>query len=114
MRQRARRFPCRNKDSDRRTLDRGQKRRQRGDHNRISYAACCRSNIGRLSILRPITAGALGASGQRAFILHLSPPLTVAVGKETDHSTDLLALNQVIATVIAAWHSHDNAEYRSA
>ena len=52
--------------------------------------------------LPPDTAWASGASEQRIFILRRHR-LTVAVSKETDHPMDLIALNHVIATAIAAW-----------
>jgi len=72
-------------------------------HTGTSYAACFRTNIDRLfPDLPPDTAWASGASDQRIFILRRHR-LTVAVGNETDHPMDLLALNQVIATAIAAW-----------
>jgi CubicO group peptidase (beta-lactamase class C family) len=72
-------------------------------HTGTSYAACFRTNIDRLfPDLPPDTAWASGASDQRIFILRRHR-LTVAVSNETDHPTDLLALNQLIATAIAAW-----------
>jgi hypothetical protein len=72
-------------------------------HTGTSYAACFRTNIDRLfPDLPPDTAWASGASDQRIFILRRHR-LTVAVSNETDHPMDLLALNQVIATAIAAW-----------
>jgi hypothetical protein len=72
-------------------------------HTGTSYAACFRTNIDRLfPDLPPDTAWASGASDQRIFILRRHR-LTVAVSNETDHPMDLFALNQVIATAIAAW-----------
>jgi CubicO group peptidase (beta-lactamase class C family) len=72
-------------------------------HTGTSYAACFRTNIDRLfPDLPPDTAWASGASDQRIFILRRHR-LTVAVSNETDHPMDLLALNRVIATAIAAW-----------
>ena len=72
-------------------------------HTGTSYAACFRTNIDRLfPDLPPDTAWASGASDQRIFILRRHR-LTVAVSNETDHPMDLLALNQLIATAIAAW-----------
>ena len=72
-------------------------------HTGTSYAACFRTNIDRLfPDLPPDTAWAWGASDQRIFILRRHR-LTVAVSNETDHPMDLLALNQLIATAIAAW-----------
>ena len=72
-------------------------------HTGTSYAACFRTNIDRLfPDLPPDTAWASGASDQRIFILRRHR-LTVAVSNETDHPIDLLALNHVIATAIAAW-----------
>jgi CubicO group peptidase (beta-lactamase class C family) len=72
-------------------------------HTGTSYAACFRTNIDRLfPDLPPDTAWASGASDQRIFILRRHR-LTVAVSNETDHPMDLLALNHVIATAIAAW-----------
>ncbi|MBO0739657.1 MAG: serine hydrolase [Alphaproteobacteria bacterium] len=72
-------------------------------HTGTSYAACFRTNIDCLfPDLPPDTAWASGASDQRIFILRRHR-LTVAVSNETDHPMDLLALNQVIATAIAAW-----------
>ena len=47
-------------------------------------------------------SGRSGASDQRIFILRRHR-LTVAVSNETDHPMDLPALNQLIATAIAAW-----------
>ena len=72
-------------------------------HTGTSYAACFRTNIDRLfPDLPPDTAWASGASDQRIFILRRHR-LTVAVSNETHHPMDLLALNQLIATAIAAW-----------
>jgi hypothetical protein len=73
-------------------------------HTGTSYAACFRTNIDRLFPDLPLdTAWASGgASDQRIFILRRHR-LTVAVSNETDHPLDLLALNHVIATAIAAW-----------
>ena len=72
-------------------------------HTGTSYAACFRTNIDRLfPDLPPDTAWASGASDQRIFILRRHR-LTVAVSNETDHPMDLIALNHVIATAIAAW-----------
>ena len=72
-------------------------------HTGTSYAACFRTNIDRLfPDLPPDTAWASGASDQRIFILRRHR-LTVAVSNETDHPMDLLGLNQLIATAIAAW-----------
>jgi hypothetical protein len=72
-------------------------------HTGTSYAACFRTNLDRLfPDLPPDTAWASGASDQRILILRRHR-LTVAVSNETDHPMDLLALNQLIATAIAAW-----------
>ena len=72
-------------------------------HTATSDAACFRTNIDRLfPDLPPDTAWASGASDQRIFILR-HHRLTVAVSNETDHPMDLLTLNHVIATAIAAW-----------
>ena len=62
-----------------------------------------RTNIDRLfPDLPPDTAWASGASDQRIFILRRHR-LTAAVSNETDHPMDLPAMNQLIATAIAAW-----------
>ena len=72
-------------------------------HTGTSYAACFRTNIDRLfPDLPPDAAWASGASDQRIFILRRHR-LTVAVGNETDHPMNLLALNDVIGTAITAW-----------
>jgi hypothetical protein len=72
-------------------------------HTGTSYAACFRTNIDRLFPDLPRdTAWASGASDQRIFILRRHR-LTAAVGNETDHPMDLLALNHVIAAAIASW-----------
>jgi Beta-lactamase len=72
-------------------------------HTGTSYAACFRTNMDRrFPDLPPETAWASGASDQRIFILRRHR-LTVAVSNETDHPMDLLALNHVIASAIAAW-----------
>jgi CubicO group peptidase (beta-lactamase class C family) len=70
-------------------------------HAGSSYAACFRSNAD-LSFpgLPADTAWASGASDQRIFILRRHR-LVAAVANETDHPTDLAALNRVIATAIA-------------
>jgi Beta-lactamase len=72
-------------------------------HTGTGYAACFRTNMDRqFPDLPPETAWASGASDQRIFILRRYR-LTVAVSNETDHPMDLLALNHVIASAIAAW-----------
>jgi CubicO group peptidase (beta-lactamase class C family) len=72
-------------------------------HTGTGYAACFRTNSDRLfPDLSPDSAWASGASDRRIFILRRHR-LIAAVSNETDHPMDLLALNHIIATAIAAW-----------